>query len=93
MRRAGTQGNGWARGPTNSFATRMNSLGTESRRATLELTARLADLEGIRVTRLFTHVAIAPNHIFPIVNLADSVSVVAAGMLAERWLVAASAVQ
>jgi D-serine deaminase-like pyridoxal phosphate-dependent protein len=34
-------------------------------------------------------VAIVPNHICPVVNLADSVSVVAGGMLAERWEVAA----
>jgi len=39
--------------------------------------------------RIGDRVAIVPNHICPVVNLADSVSVVADGMLAERWVVAA----
>jgi D-serine deaminase-like pyridoxal phosphate-dependent protein len=39
--------------------------------------------------RVGDRVAIVPNHICPVVNLADSVSVVADGMLAERWVVAA----
>jgi D-serine deaminase-like pyridoxal phosphate-dependent protein len=39
--------------------------------------------------RIGDRVAIVPNHICPVVNLADSVSVIADGMLAERWVVAA----
>jgi len=39
--------------------------------------------------RIGDRVAIVPNHICPVVNLADSVSVIAEGMLAERWAVAA----
>jgi D-serine deaminase-like pyridoxal phosphate-dependent protein len=34
-------------------------------------------------------VAIVPNHICPVINLTDSVSVIADGVLAERWAVAA----
>ena len=34
-------------------------------------------------------VAIVPNHICPVINLTDSVSVIADGVFAERWLVAA----
>jgi D-serine deaminase-like pyridoxal phosphate-dependent protein len=39
--------------------------------------------------RIGDRVAIVPNHICPVVNLADSVSVIADGVLAERWEVAA----
>jgi D-serine deaminase-like pyridoxal phosphate-dependent protein len=39
--------------------------------------------------RIGDRVAIVPNHICPVINLADSVSVVAGGLLAERWPVAA----
>jgi D-serine deaminase-like pyridoxal phosphate-dependent protein len=39
--------------------------------------------------RIGDRVAIVPNHICPVVNLADSVSVIADGMIAERWVVAA----
>jgi D-serine deaminase-like pyridoxal phosphate-dependent protein len=39
--------------------------------------------------RIGDHVAIVPNRICPVVNLADSVSVITAGMLAERWVFAA----
>jgi D-serine deaminase-like pyridoxal phosphate-dependent protein len=39
--------------------------------------------------RIGDRVAIVPNHICPVVNLADSVSVIEDGMLAERWVVAA----
>ena len=41
------------------------------------------------LTVIGDRVAIVPNHICPVVNLADSVSVIADGMLAERWAVAA----
>jgi D-serine deaminase-like pyridoxal phosphate-dependent protein len=39
--------------------------------------------------RIGDRVAIVPNHICPVINLADSVSLVADGMLTERWVVAA----
>ena len=39
--------------------------------------------------RIGDRVAIVPNHICPVVNLADSVSVIADGGLMERWEVAA----
>jgi D-serine deaminase-like pyridoxal phosphate-dependent protein len=39
--------------------------------------------------RVGDRVAIVPNHICPVINLTDSVSVVADGVFAERWLVAA----
>jgi D-serine deaminase-like pyridoxal phosphate-dependent protein len=39
--------------------------------------------------RIGDRVAIVPNHICPVVNLADSVSVIADGGLAERWVVSA----
>ena len=39
--------------------------------------------------RIGDRVAIVPNHICPVINLADSVSVIADGRLAERWVVAA----
>ncbi len=39
--------------------------------------------------RIGDRVAIVPNHICPVINLADSVSVVADGRLAERWVVSA----
>jgi D-serine deaminase-like pyridoxal phosphate-dependent protein len=39
--------------------------------------------------RIGDRVAIVPNHICPVINLADSVSVIADGTLAERWVVSA----
>ena len=39
--------------------------------------------------RIGDRIAIVPNHICPVINLADSVSVIADGVLAERWEVAA----
>jgi D-serine deaminase-like pyridoxal phosphate-dependent protein len=39
--------------------------------------------------RIGDRVGIVPNHICPVINLADSVSVVADGRLAERWVVSA----
>ena len=39
--------------------------------------------------RIGDRVAIVPNHICPVINLADSVSVIADGRLAERWAVSA----
>ncbi|MDX6527515.1 MAG: hypothetical protein QOI43_3026 [Gaiellales bacterium] len=39
--------------------------------------------------RVGDRIAIVPNHICPVINLTDSVSVIADGVLAERWLVAA----
>jgi D-serine deaminase-like pyridoxal phosphate-dependent protein len=39
--------------------------------------------------RVGDRVAIVPNHICPVINLTDSVSVIADGVFAERWLVAA----
>lgn len=39
--------------------------------------------------RIGDRVAIVPNHICPVINLADSVSVIADGGLAERWVVSA----
>ena len=39
--------------------------------------------------RIGDRVAIVPNHICPVINLADSVSVIADGVFAERWVVAA----
>jgi D-serine deaminase-like pyridoxal phosphate-dependent protein len=39
--------------------------------------------------RIGDRVAIVPNHICPVINLADSVSVVADGAIAERWEVSA----
>jgi D-serine deaminase-like pyridoxal phosphate-dependent protein len=39
--------------------------------------------------RIGDRVAIVPNHVCPDINLADSVSVIADGRLAERWVVAA----
>jgi D-serine deaminase-like pyridoxal phosphate-dependent protein len=34
-------------------------------------------------------VAIIPNHICPVINLTDSVSIIADGVFSERWSVAA----
>jgi D-serine deaminase-like pyridoxal phosphate-dependent protein len=39
--------------------------------------------------RIGDRVAIVPNHICPVINLADSVSVIANGTLVERWEVSA----
>jgi D-serine deaminase-like pyridoxal phosphate-dependent protein len=39
--------------------------------------------------RVGDRIAIVPNHICPVINLTDSVSVIADGVVAERWLVAA----
>jgi D-serine deaminase-like pyridoxal phosphate-dependent protein len=39
--------------------------------------------------RVGDRIAIVPNHICPVINLTDSVSVIADGVLAERWVVAA----
>jgi D-serine deaminase-like pyridoxal phosphate-dependent protein len=39
--------------------------------------------------RVGDRIAIVPNHICPVINLTDSVSVIADGVFAERWLVAA----
>jgi D-serine deaminase-like pyridoxal phosphate-dependent protein len=39
--------------------------------------------------RVGDRVAIVPNHICPVINLTDSVSVIAEGVFEERWLVAA----
>jgi D-serine deaminase-like pyridoxal phosphate-dependent protein len=39
--------------------------------------------------RIGDRLAIVPNHICPVVNLSDSVSVVDDGTLADRWQVAA----
>jgi D-serine deaminase-like pyridoxal phosphate-dependent protein len=39
--------------------------------------------------RIGDRVAIVPSHICPVINLADSASVVADGRLAERWVVSA----
>jgi D-serine deaminase-like pyridoxal phosphate-dependent protein len=39
--------------------------------------------------RIGDRVAIVPNHICPVINLAESVSVIADGVFAERWVVAA----
>jgi D-serine deaminase-like pyridoxal phosphate-dependent protein len=39
--------------------------------------------------RIGDRIAIVPNHICPVINLTDSVSVVADGLFAERWVVAA----
>jgi D-serine deaminase-like pyridoxal phosphate-dependent protein len=39
--------------------------------------------------RIGDRIAIVPNHICPVINLTDSVSVIADGVLAERWVVAA----
>jgi D-serine deaminase-like pyridoxal phosphate-dependent protein len=39
--------------------------------------------------RIGDRVAIVPNHICPVINLADSVSVIVDGILAERWVVTA----
>jgi D-serine deaminase-like pyridoxal phosphate-dependent protein len=39
--------------------------------------------------RVGDRIAIVPNHICPVINLTDSVSVIADGVFAERWQVAA----
>jgi D-serine deaminase-like pyridoxal phosphate-dependent protein len=39
--------------------------------------------------RIGDRIAIVPNHICPVINLTDSVSVIADGVVAERWVVAA----
>jgi D-serine deaminase-like pyridoxal phosphate-dependent protein len=39
--------------------------------------------------RIGDRLAIVPNHICPVINLADSVSVIADGLLVERWVVSA----
>ena len=39
--------------------------------------------------RVGDRIAIVPNHICPVINLTDSVSVIADGVVAERWVVAA----
>jgi D-serine deaminase-like pyridoxal phosphate-dependent protein len=39
--------------------------------------------------RVGDRIAIVPNHICPVINLTDSVSVIADGVFAERWRVAA----
>jgi D-serine deaminase-like pyridoxal phosphate-dependent protein len=49
----------------------------------------LLELPANAEIRIGDRVAILPNHICPVINLADSVSVIADGVLAERWVVAA----
>jgi D-serine deaminase-like pyridoxal phosphate-dependent protein len=49
----------------------------------------LVELPADTDVRIGDRVAIVPNHICPVINLTDSVSVIADGRFAERWTVAA----
>ena len=76
-----------ASGPSNTFGAVVGRPGAYVTRLSEE--HGLLELPSGTDIRIGERIAIVPNHICPVINLTDSVAVIADGVFAERWAVAA----